>query len=99
MASDNSMRPVCFNSSPVIVMVPGAARGSLMPAGACCRGVVLVAQAHSASTVRKNNDFIVIPLNDDPGRGDHSVIERGPHAAAGTLIPLLANITVPRIWL
>ena len=54
------MRPVRFNSSPVIVTVPGAGGDLLMPAAACGRSGVTVAQADSARTIRQNNDFIVI---------------------------------------
>jgi hypothetical protein len=54
------MRPVRFNSSPVIVTVPGVGSDSLMPAAACGRGVVTVAQADSARTIRQNNDFMVV---------------------------------------
>lgn len=54
------MRPVRFNSSPVIVTFPGVGGDSLVAAAACGRCGVTVAQADSATTIRQNNDFIVV---------------------------------------
>lgn len=54
------MRPVRFNSSPVIVTVPEVGGDWLMAAAACGRGGVAVAQADSARAIRQNKDFIVV---------------------------------------
>jgi hypothetical protein len=56
-ALGKSARPVCFNSSPVIVNVPTAGGTSLTPA-CSCGGDAAVAQPDRATTTTKNNNFM-----------------------------------------
>jgi hypothetical protein len=91
------VRPVRFNSSPLIATIPGVAADSLMPEDACCRGGATAAHPYSARTIRENDNFIVTLQtfsNPEPsltqcgarGRGDRSVDALGPQAAIGGLI-------------